>query len=235
MRWSAQFNDLRTQIDQLAKDASYNGVNLLTGDKLSVIFNEKTGTNQNKLDIQGQNIDSDTLGIKTATTDKTETFNINFQSDSALAKAADGLTATLASLRSTASTFGANLGVVQTRQDFSKDLISTLKAGADDLVLADTNAEGANAARPADPPAAVPDRADPVQPGRPGRAAPVLLTPIHARSRPEQAPARAAPRTIALAARPRRFNRGARLCMTEGRGQPCFVLRSPPRTDPTAA
>ncbi|MFN3670731.1 MAG: flagellin, partial [Bosea sp. (in: a-proteobacteria)] len=37
----------------------------------------------------------------------------------------------------------ANLGVVQTRQDFSKDLIATLKAGADDLVLADTNEEGA--------------------------------------------------------------------------------------------
>ncbi|KQU51949.1 hypothetical protein ASG72_10705 [Bosea sp. Leaf344] len=139
----SQFNDLRNQIDQLAKDASFNGINLLTGDKLSVVFNEKTGNNQNKLDIQGQSIDSDTLGIKKATTDKTETFNINFQSDSALAKAADSLTATLATVRSTASTFGANLGVVQTRQDFSKDLISTLKAGADDLVLADTNEEAA--------------------------------------------------------------------------------------------
>ena len=63
-RSSSQFNDLRTQIDQLAKDASYNGVNLLTGDKLSVVFNEKTGTNQNKLDVQGQTIDSETLGIK---------------------------------------------------------------------------------------------------------------------------------------------------------------------------
>jgi flagellin-like hook-associated protein FlgL len=139
----SQFNDLRTQIDQLAKDSGYNGVNLLTGDKLSVIFNEKTGTNQNKLDIQGQNIDSETLGIKTATINSAETFNINFQSDSSLAKATDGLTATLASLRTTASTFGSNLGVVQTRQDFSKDMISMLKAGADDLVLADTTAEGA--------------------------------------------------------------------------------------------
>ncbi len=70
-------------------------------------------------------------------------LDIDFQSDSKLAKASDALTATLTSLRSTASTFGANLGVVQTRQDFSKDLISTLKAGADDLVLADTNEEGA--------------------------------------------------------------------------------------------
>ena len=135
-----QFNDLRTQIDQLAKDASYNGINLLTGDKLSVIFNEKTGVNQNKLDIQGQGINSESLGIKKA---GSESYDINFQSDSSLAKASDALVATLTSLRSTASTFGANLGVVQTRQDFSKELIGTLKGGADDLVLSDTNEDGA--------------------------------------------------------------------------------------------
>jgi flagellin-like hook-associated protein FlgL len=135
-----QYNDLRTQIDQLAKDSGYNGINLLGGDKLSVIFNEKTGANQNKLDVQGQSIDSDTLGIKAAGTDAS---NTNFQYDGSLAKAADSLTSVLSTLRTTASTFGSSLGVVQARQDFSKDLISTLKAGADNLVLADTNDEGA--------------------------------------------------------------------------------------------
>ena len=35
-----QFNDLLTQIDQLADDASYNGINLLNGDDLKVVFNE---------------------------------------------------------------------------------------------------------------------------------------------------------------------------------------------------
>ncbi|MFN3670728.1 MAG: flagellin [Bosea sp. (in: a-proteobacteria)] len=136
-----QFNDLRTQIDQLAKDASYNGINLLTGDKLSIIFNEKTGVNQNKLDVQGQSIDSSSLGIKLA---GTGTYDINFQSDSALATASDSLVAVITSLRSTASTFGANLGVVQTRQDFSKSMINVLKIGADNLVLADPNEEGAS-------------------------------------------------------------------------------------------
>ena len=34
------FNSLLTQIDQLAGDSSYNGVNLLTGDNLTVNFNE---------------------------------------------------------------------------------------------------------------------------------------------------------------------------------------------------
>ena len=34
------FNNLLTQIDQLASDASYNGVNLLTGNNLTVDFNQ---------------------------------------------------------------------------------------------------------------------------------------------------------------------------------------------------
>jgi flagellin len=33
---------------------------------------------------------------------------------------------------------------VQTRQDFTNNLISTLQTGSDNLVLADTNQEGAN-------------------------------------------------------------------------------------------
>ena len=33
---------------------------------------------------------------------------------------------------------------MQTRQDFTKNLINTLQTGADSLVLADSNEEGAN-------------------------------------------------------------------------------------------
>jgi flagellin len=33
---------------------------------------------------------------------------------------------------------------VQTRQDFTNNMISTLQTGSDNLVLADTNEEGAN-------------------------------------------------------------------------------------------
>jgi len=50
----------------------------------------------------------------------------------------------LSSLRTQASKFGSNLTTVQTRQDFTKNMINTLQTGADNLVLADTNQEGAN-------------------------------------------------------------------------------------------
>ena len=47
-------------------------------------------------------------------------------------------------LRSDASSFGSNLSIVQTRQDFTKALINTLQTGASNLTLADSNEEAAN-------------------------------------------------------------------------------------------
>jgi flagellin len=137
-----QYNDLRTQIDQLAKDAGFNGTNLLQGNKLSVVFNEKTGNAQNKLDVQGQTLTADNLGLGKAAS-ATSGTDVNFQSDSELATAADALTSALGSLRSTASSLGASLSVVQTRQDFTKSMIDTLSTGADNLVNADQNQEAA--------------------------------------------------------------------------------------------
>ena len=138
-----QFNDLRTQIDELANDAGFNGKNLLKGDKLSIVFNEKTGSQQSKLDVQGSVLNAGNLGINTAVSGTAITGQFNIQSDTGLAGAADALTNALTSLRSTASSLGSSLSIVQTRQDFTKNLVNTLTQGADNLVLADTNEEGA--------------------------------------------------------------------------------------------
>ena len=139
-----QFNDLRDQIDGLARDTGFNGINLLGGDKLSITFNEKTGSNKNKLDIQGQTITSANLGIGSAVDGTATTVgDYNIQNDTDLSKAADALTNVLTSLRSTASQLGSQLSVVETRQSFTKDMVNTLSQGADNLVLADTNEEGA--------------------------------------------------------------------------------------------
>ena len=138
-----QFNDLRTQIDQLAKDSSFNGINLLQGDRLSIVFNEKTGTNQTKLDIQGSTLSADNLGISQAVNTQLAGF-FNFQNDSDLDKATAALTSSLTSLKSLSSTLGSNLSVAQTRQDFTKELSNVLTQGADTLVAADSNAEGAS-------------------------------------------------------------------------------------------
>jgi flagellin len=53
------------------------------------------------------------------------------------------LTSYISSMRAAASNFGINLTILQNRQQFTKDAILTLNVGADGLVLADQNEEGA--------------------------------------------------------------------------------------------
>ena len=130
---ASQFDDLRTQIDQLTTDSGYNGVNLLNGDNLTVVFNERGTSTQS---ITGVTFDSAGLGIATA--------GNSFQTDVDVNAALTNLTAALGTLRSQAVSFGSSLSVVQTRQDFTKSMVNTLQTGADNLVLADTNLEGAN-------------------------------------------------------------------------------------------
>jgi flagellin len=130
---ASQFDALRTQIDQLAGDSGYNGVNLLNGDNLKVVFNEKGTSSQS---ISGVKFDSTGLGIAASTN--------KFQTDSDINAAFTNLTAALGSLRSQAAAFGSSLSVVQTRQDFTKAMVNTLQTGSDNLVLADSNQEGAN-------------------------------------------------------------------------------------------
>ena len=58
--------------------------------------------------------------------------------------ASNNLKTALTTLRSQAQSLSSNLSTVQIRQDFTKAMINTLQSGADNLVLADTNEEGAN-------------------------------------------------------------------------------------------
>ncbi len=130
----AEFNNLRTQIDQLAGDASFNGNNLLNGDSLTVIFNEDGSSS---LSVTGVTFDSAGLGVTAAATD-------SFQSNTTVNATLAELDTAISSLRQQASTFGSNLSVVEIRQDFTKNLINTLETGAANLTLADSNEEGAN-------------------------------------------------------------------------------------------
>ena len=128
------YNDLLGQIDALAKDASFNGVNLLNGDDLSVLFNEDGSSS---LQIDGVTNTSTGLGLSTLTS---TAFDTNTSINSTL----DDLKDSIDTLRSQSAKFGSNLSVVETRQDFTKNMINVLQTGAANLTLADTNEEAAN-------------------------------------------------------------------------------------------
>ncbi len=132
-----QFNQLKDQLDKTAADASFNGINLLQGDVLKLFFNE-LGTST--LSIQSTNpsgVNSTTLGISSAT-------NSEFENNTAVDTRLQTLSTALGTVASQASDFGSHLSIVQNRQDFTNNMINTLKVGADGLTLADTNEEGAN-------------------------------------------------------------------------------------------
>ncbi len=132
----SQYNDLRDQIDQLAADASYNGINLVNGagdtKNLTVNFNS---SQTSSLTLKAVNLTSSGLGLGTAT---------DWASKSNIDAVTNSLNSATSSLRTQSSSFGSNLAVVQNRQDFTQSTIDNLQAGAGDLTLANTNQEGAN-------------------------------------------------------------------------------------------
>jgi len=132
---ASQFNSLLTQLDTLVNDATFNGTNLLnsTSNNLVVFFNE---TNTTSLTITGVNVTSAGLNITSAANGFSTTANIN--------SASSLLLTALSTLRTDAANFGGNATLIQTRQDFTANLINNLQTASDNLTLADTNTEGAN-------------------------------------------------------------------------------------------
>ncbi|WFU43807.1 DUF1522 domain-containing protein [Bradyrhizobium sp. CB82] len=131
----SQYNNIMTQIDTTSLDASFNGVNLLNGDQLKLVFDE---TGKSNLSITGVTFNSKGLGLAGLVQ------GTDFIDNAATNKVLTKLNTASSTLRSEASTLGSNLSVVQVRQDFNKNLINVLQTGSSNLTLADTNEEAAN-------------------------------------------------------------------------------------------
>ncbi len=131
----SQYNNIMSQIDTTSVDSSFNGVNLLNGDQLKLVFDE---TAKSSLSITGVTFNSKGLGLAGLLQ------GTDFIDNSATNKVLTSLNAASSTLRSEASTLGSNLSVVQVRQDFNKNLINVLQTGSSNLTLADTNEEAAN-------------------------------------------------------------------------------------------
>jgi len=134
---AVQFDALLIQIDNLSNDASYQGQNLIqaTPDNLVVDFNEDSSS---QLTVLGIDSTTGTGGINVA--GAVASFAATTDIDAALAATRGALT----SLRTSAATLGSNNSVLQTRLDFTEDLVNTLEEGAGKLTLADLNEESAN-------------------------------------------------------------------------------------------
>jgi flagellin len=145
---ATQYNNLLTQIDQLAGDASYNGVNLIAGagtnNDLTIKFNPKGSSS---LIVTALDETSSGLNLTAITGASAGTSTVgqgNFLLNADINTTLNKLTTASSKLRTDASTFGSNLSVVQNRQDFTKNLINVLDVGSSNLTAADLNEEAAN-------------------------------------------------------------------------------------------
>ncbi len=155
---ASQFNELRSQVDNLAEDASFDGVNLLKNttnafaggaDQLTVKFNERTDTAAlNQLVVSGLSATDfgSIMGTSAvATGSGTDVWGVTGSAAvTAITASITALDDALVTVRQTAQEFGTNSALLQIRADFTSNLINTLKGGASALVNADLNEESAN-------------------------------------------------------------------------------------------
>ena len=143
---ATQYNNLLTQITQLATDASFNGVNLISGknNDLTINFNPKGNSN---LTVASTDETATGLGLS-AVTNKGGTSSTlgqgSFLLNADIKDTAKTLAAATDQLKADATTLGSNLSVVQNRQDFSKQIANILDTGSANLTNADLNEEAAN-------------------------------------------------------------------------------------------
>jgi flagellin len=130
-----QYNQIITQITTTAQDSSFNGVNLLNGDSLKLVFDE---TGKSTSTITGVTFNPAGLGLAALTAGN------DFIDTTATNTVLANLNTASTTLRSQASAFGANLSIVEIRQNFNKSLINVLQTGSAALTLADSNEEAAN-------------------------------------------------------------------------------------------
>ena len=136
-----QFNDILTQIDNVANDAYYKGTNLLGGatEQLTVYFNAD-GTSS--LTLTGEDASSTGLGLTVLTTD--DWYNgTDGPDETAIQASIDELTDAKSALRTMAKTLSMDLSSIEIRLDFASTMMNTLDTGAANLTVADTNEESA--------------------------------------------------------------------------------------------
>ncbi|MCB9989728.1 MAG: hypothetical protein H6868_10435 [Rhodospirillales bacterium] len=127
---SARYNALLEHIDPLVRDSHYRGLNLLNGENLITYFNEDRTS---YLETEGDDFTRDGLGLNDA----------HFISVADVDDVLDDIRDALLKTRQFGTTLAVDLNIIQTRDDFSRELINTLTEGSDDLTVADQNEEGA--------------------------------------------------------------------------------------------
>ncbi len=161
---TSQFNDLAKQISSAVKDASYQGLNLVSNStaSLTVYFNQGTTAT---LQVVAQNLQASvlvsalyvaggaasdgTLSIMLSAAGATANAGFSSLSDSTSSAAvldqlSGQIDSAVSTVRAASSRLGGNVTFLQTRLDFTTNYVNTQSEGSGKLTLADLNEEGAS-------------------------------------------------------------------------------------------
>ena len=121
-----QFNTALKEYDKLLSDCGYQGINLLKGGNLKIVFDENR---EHVFNVLGQDITSKALNINEAL----------WQTQGDIEEAINQLNTSITTLRSLAENLGNQYSIITTRINFTEALTDILETGADNLTLADMN------------------------------------------------------------------------------------------------
>jgi flagellin-like hook-associated protein FlgL len=136
----AQFEEVLNQIDSMAGDSGYKGINLLSADTatsagaLQVYFDED---GVSSLQVLGFDATTSALGVATPAAN-------GWAASADIRTSVDQLTTAVEDLRTESAKLSNNLSIITARQEFTQGMINVLKDGAAELTNADMNEEGAN-------------------------------------------------------------------------------------------
>jgi len=133
---AGDFNEIMDQIDFLAADSGYKGINLVngTGESLAISFD---ANGDSKLTLTGFAGSTGGLNLSDAGAS-------SWAATSSIEASITELDAARDTLRTESKTLSSNLNIINTRQDFTEGMINVLSDGAANLTQADMNKEGAN-------------------------------------------------------------------------------------------
>jgi flagellin len=140
----SQYTQVLCQIDLLADDSGYKGVNLLDGTTVThtVKFDE---TGASALTMTGFDASSTGATLTLLAVSTNDWVSAGGAADlDKINSAITRLDSATTSLRSEAQKLSTNLSTITIRQDFTSNMINTLSDGAANLTNADMNEEGAN-------------------------------------------------------------------------------------------
>ena len=142
LAFGTQFGEILTQINEMAEDSGYKGINLLQSGELTVEFAPSAGDATLKLTgFGGATTQFTTIGASVTSTDWVSGTDI---STAVIQSAIDGLETAMGDLRTESKKLSSNLSIITAREDFTSNMTNTLKDGAAKLTEADMNEEGAN-------------------------------------------------------------------------------------------